>query len=74
MAASQLVVVALLIRWDMIYYGLAVAVLVCIQMLCMGRFLRDPVRFAVWYSAIGVGLYVTGMMITAFALRALGAT
>lgn len=74
MAATQLIVVALLIRWDMVDYALAVAVLVCVQMLCMGRFLRDPVKFAVWYSAIGVGLYVTGMMIAAFALRALGAT
>jgi chlorophyll synthase len=41
-------------------------------MLCMPRFVRDPEGKAVWYSAAGVGLYVTGMMVTAvaFALAA----
>ena len=74
MAAAQLGVVALLIYWNMIAYAMAVAALLAVQVGCMTRFLRDPVRFAIWYSAIGVGLYVTGMMITAFALRALAGT
>jgi chlorophyll/bacteriochlorophyll a synthase len=34
----------------------------------MRRFLRDPVKYAVWYSALGVTLYVLGMMVTAFAI------
>lgn len=72
MAATQLGVVALLIYWNMNTYAMAVAAMLAVQVGCMIRFLRDPVRFAIWYSAIGVGLYVTGMMITAFALRALG--
>ena len=71
MAVSQLGVVALLVHWGMTAHALAVGALVAVQLGCMTRFLRDPVRFAIWYSAIGVGLYVTGMMITAFALRAL---
>ena len=74
MAAAQLGVVALLIYWNMIAYAMAVAALLAVQVGCMTRFLRDPVRFAIWYSAIGVGLYVTGMMMTAFALRALAGT
>ncbi len=71
MVMAQLGVVALLLQWGMNSHALAVAGLLTIQALCMMRFLRDPVRLAIWYSAIGVGLYVTGMMITAFALRAL---
>lgn len=71
MAVSQLGVVALLFYWGMTAHALAVAVLLAVQAACMTRFLRDPVRYAIWYSAIGVGLYVTGMMIAAFALRAL---
>jgi len=71
MAVSQLGVVALLVHWGMTAHALTVGALVAVQLGCMTRFLRDPVRFAIWYSAIGVGLYVTGMMITAFALRAL---
>ena len=74
MAVTQLGVVALLLHWGMSIYALTVAALVAVQIGCMTRFLRDPVRFAIWYSAIGVGLYVTGMMITAFALRALAGT
>jgi chlorophyll synthase len=52
-------------------YALAILFVLLLQMVCMVRFARNPVRFAVWYSAIGVGLYVTGMMITAFGLRTL---
>jgi hypothetical protein len=33
------------------------------------RLVADPKGKAIWYSALGVGLYVTGMMITAFAIR-----
>jgi chlorophyll synthase len=38
----------------------------------MARFLRDPVERALWLSAFGVMVYVTGMMISAFAVRGLG--
>ncbi len=71
MALTQLCVVALLLHWGMGTHAMAVGALLAVQVGCMIRFLRDPQRFAIWYSAIGVGLYVTGMMITAFALRAL---
>jgi chlorophyll synthase len=34
--------------------------------------LQDPKTKAPWYNATGVAMYVSGMMITAFALRGLG--
>ncbi len=40
----------------------------------MIRFVADPVGRAIWYSSLGVGLYVGGMMVTAFGLRHLGAS
>jgi chlorophyll synthase len=38
----------------------------------MGRLLQDPKAKAPWYNATGVAMYVSGMMVTAFALRGLG--
>ncbi len=73
MVAPQAVVIALLASWEKPLFALAVTALLAVQCLCMIRFLRDPGRFAIWYSAIGVGLYVSGMMISAFALRGLNA-
>jgi chlorophyll synthase len=37
----------------------------------MRRMLRDPKGLAPWYNATGVSLFVTGMMVAAFALRGL---
>ena len=71
MALAQAGVCALLFYLDLPLFALAIAVLLALQIGCMVRFVADPVRFAVWYSAIGVGLFVTGMMITAFGLRTL---
>jgi len=36
----------------------------------MKRFLAQPRERATWYSANGVTLYVLGMLLSAFALRA----
>ncbi|GAA0787283.1 chlorophyll synthase ChlG [Roseibium denhamense] len=71
MAVPQALVSLLLFYWGLPFYALAIGGLLLLQLACMRRFLRDPVTYAVWYSAIGVGLYVTGMMITAFGLNAL---
>ena len=40
-----------------------------VQVWCMRRFVAKPVARAVWFSGLGVPLYVAGMMISAFALR-----
>ncbi|GAB4511634.1 MAG: chlorophyll synthase ChlG [Roseibium sp.] len=71
MAASQAGVVGTLWYLGLPVFAAAILGVLMLQAFCMVRFVRDPVRFAVWYSAIGVGLFVTGMMITAFGLRTL---
>ena len=70
MAAPQLCVVGLLFSWQQPVYGGAVAVLIVLQFLLMRRFLASPTERAVWYSGFGVPLFVAGMMVSAFALRA----
>jgi chlorophyll synthase len=42
-----------------------------VQVAMLARFLRDPVGRARWMSALGVNFYVAGMMVSAFAVRAL---
>ncbi len=74
MLAPQLVVTGLLLSWGQPGHGLAVAGLVVAQALMMRRFLRDPRGLAIWYSGFGVPLFVSGMLVSAFALRAAGAT
>jgi chlorophyll/bacteriochlorophyll a synthase len=71
MALSQAVVIACLIGWGRPWHALAVAVLLLVQWLMMRRFLSDPCKYALWYSGAGVPVYVLGMLISAFALRAL---
>jgi len=72
MLAPQLAVVGLLAHWGQTGHAVAVAGLVAWQALLMRRFVGDPRAFAAWYSARGVGLYVSGMLVSAFALRAAG--
>lgn len=61
--------VILLLAWSELTIGaVLVGAVLALQILCMLRFLRDPEGRAVWYSAVGVGLYVSGMMAAAIAL------
>ena len=71
MAIPQVVVVLLLALWDKPFHATAVAVLLITQGAAMRVLLRDPKGKAPWYNGTGVTLYVTGMMVAAFALRAL---
>jgi chlorophyll/bacteriochlorophyll a synthase len=72
MAVPQLGVVALLTAWGQWRTGAVIALLLLLQLLCMRRLLRDPRAYAPWYNGTGVTLYVSGMLISAFALRTLG--
>lgn len=72
MLVPQCVVMGLLVRWGSVSHALAIAGLVLVQVPMMLRFVRHPSRQALWYSAAGVPLFVLGMMVSAFALRALG--
>ncbi|HTP70646.1 MAG TPA: chlorophyll synthase ChlG [Burkholderiaceae bacterium] len=70
MLLPQLVVVALLLAWQAPWHSLAVLALSAWQAALMRSFLASPARRAAWYSARGVSLYVAGMLVSAFALRA----
>jgi len=71
MAVPQAGVILLLAQAGLTTGAILVGMVLALQLLCMIRFLRDPEGKAVWYSAVGVGLYVTGMMAAAVALGAL---
>lgn len=71
MALTQVAVIGLLVLWGTYGYALAVSAGLLVQLLLMKRLLTDPEKFAPWYNATGISLYVTGMLISAFALRGL---
>ena len=72
MAIPQVAVIALLVAWDRPWHALTIAVLLLAQGAAMRVLLRDPKAKAPWYNGTGITLYVSGMMVAAFALRALG--
>ncbi|MEM1162630.1 MAG: chlorophyll synthase ChlG [Pseudomonadota bacterium] len=72
MALPQAVVAALLLLWDRPWYAVGVAAVLLAQGMLMRRLLSDPKKLAPWYNATGIVLYVSGMMIAAFALRTMG--
>lgn len=71
MGLPQAGVIALLFAWDKPAHAIAVTVILLIQVALMVRFLAKPIERAVWFSGLGVTVYVTGMMISAFAVRGL---
>lgn len=73
MALPQLVVIALLLGWGQPAHAAGVAGLLAAQVLMMRRFIAEPLGRALWYSGFGVPLYVLGMLVSAFALRAAAA-
>ncbi|MFN7225255.1 MAG: chlorophyll synthase ChlG [Paracoccaceae bacterium] len=72
MAMAQAVVIALLFVWGAPYHAVAVIALLLAQIVAMRRLFRDPKKYAPWYNGTGIVFYVSGMMISAFALRDLG--
>jgi chlorophyll/bacteriochlorophyll a synthase len=69
MALPQVGVVGLLLSWNRPLYAGLVSVSLLLQVLCMTRLLKDPKKFAPWYNATGVTLYVLGMLASAIAIR-----
>jgi chlorophyll synthase len=69
MAVAQLLVVALLVIWGQPLHAAIIGGLVLIQFAAMARLFRDPKEHLRWYNGAGVGPYVLGMMVAAFALR-----
>ncbi len=71
MGLAQALVLALLLVWGRPWHALAIGVLLVLQIRAMKTLLTDPKGKAPWYNGTGVTLYVSGMMIAAFAVRTL---
>jgi chlorophyll/bacteriochlorophyll a synthase len=71
MAVPQLVVVLLLVMWGRPGYAVVIGVLLLAQLLLMDYFTDAPTPRALFYSGFGVPLFVSGMMVSAFAVRSL---
>ena len=69
MALPQVLVVALLMLWERPIHAALVAAVLAAQILLMRKLLTDPRGRAAWYNATGITLYVSGMLISAFAVR-----
>lgn len=69
MALPQFVVIALLLSWDRPYHAAAVVVLLAMQMVFMTSLLEKPRERAPWYNLTGILAYVSGMLVSAFAVR-----
>ena len=71
MALPQMIVVSLLLIWGRPVFAAVVGLSLLAQFWAMRVMMRDPKAKAPWYNATGVSLYVSGMMVTAFAIRTL---
>ena len=71
MGVAQLLIICFLLVLGKPWHALAVTALVAAQIAAMRVLMKDPKGKAPWYNGTGVVLYVTGMMVTAFALRGL---
>ncbi|MFK8017057.1 MAG: chlorophyll synthase ChlG [Gammaproteobacteria bacterium] len=69
MAVPQIGVVGLLAYIERPIHAAAVGLLLIAQLFLMRKLNRDPLKLAPWYNATGVTLFVSGMMVTAFAIR-----
>jgi chlorophyll synthase len=71
MLVPQLAVIGLLAHWQLPIAASVVVLLVLVQATMMLRFLKAPVEQATWYSALGVPVYVMGMLAAAIGVRSL---
>jgi chlorophyll synthase len=69
MALPQVVVIVALIAWQQPVHAVAVGFLLLQQLVLMDYFLASPKARALFYSGFGVPLFVSGMLVSAFALR-----
>ena len=71
MGMAQVLVIALLVIWGKPIHAGLISVLLLGQFYAMVTLLKDPKGKAPWYNATGIAMYVSGMMITATALRSM---
>jgi chlorophyll/bacteriochlorophyll a synthase len=69
MALPQVGVILALIAWQRPVHAAAVGFLLLLQLALMDHFLASPKARALFYSGFGVPVFVSGMMVSAFALR-----
>ncbi|PTV96688.1 chlorophyll synthase [Rhodobacter aestuarii] len=69
MGLAQALVITMLFLFSKPYHAGAVLLLLFGQFWAMSVWMRDPEGKAPWYNGTGVAMYVSGMMITAFAIR-----
>ncbi len=69
MALPQVAVIVALIAWQRPVHAAAVGFLLLLQLVLMDYFLASPKARALFYSGFGVPLFVSGMLVSAFALR-----
>ncbi len=72
MSIPQVAVIGLLFTWGRPWHALGVAAVLLAQLAAMRVLLRDPKGKAPWYNGTGIVFYISGMMISAFAIRTLG--
>jgi chlorophyll synthase len=72
MLVPQIFVILALAKWGQSAQAAIILALVLGQLWAMSVMLKDPKAKAPWYNATGVLMYVSGMMVSAFALRAMG--
>ena len=68
MAVSQIAVIAFLFVNQLTGSAVVVTAALLLQLACMVRLISDPKRYAPWYNATGVLLYVLGMLASALGL------
>ncbi len=73
MVIPQLLVAVLLLQWNQPFHAIAVFLLCVGQFPLMRRFIAQPVEKALMVSAFGVPLFVSGMMVSAWALHFMAA-
>ena len=73
MVIPQIFVILALASWGQSTHAAIVLMLLLGQLWAMSVMLKDPKAKAPWYNATGVLMYVSGMMVSAFALRAVEA-
>ena len=71
MGLAQVAVALLLWFWQLPWHGVAVLALALAQWPLMAKFMQQPVERALQVSALGVPMFVSGMMVSAWGLRQL---
>ncbi len=69
MGAPQIVVVALMLDWGVMWAALTIGLSILVQIGLMVRWMQEPARLAPWFNLTGVLMYVSGMLVAAFAVR-----